>query len=248
MSKLTAIVTGASTGIGKAIAKQFLDKGDNVVMNSINADNLNRAYQEFGSPVNAVAVAGDIGQKVVGEKLVETAVDRFGAVDVLVNNAGIFGSKPFLEVEESDLDKFLNTNLKGTYFTTQAAIVQMLKQGGGAVINIGTVLVDHAIAGWPATAAVISKGGIHALTRQLASEFGKHNIRVNTIAPGIIRSPQQTKLGVTDADGFAGLHLLNRIGETRDIAEAAYYLATSNFVSGAILNVDGGHVAGHNFG
>ena len=248
MSKLTVIVTGASTGIGKAIAKHFLDKGDNVVMNSFNADNLNSTYKEFGSPANAVAVAGDVGQKGVGEKLVSTAVNRFGSVDVLINNAGLFESKPFLDVEEQDLDKSLTTNLKGTYFTTQAAIAQMLKQNGGAVINIGTVLVDHAIAGFPATAAVMSKGGIHALTRQLASEFGKHNIRVNTIAPGIIRSPLQGKLGITDADGLAGLHLLNRIGETRDVAEAAYYLATSNFVSGEVLNVDGGHVAGHHFG
>jgi NAD(P)-dependent dehydrogenase (short-subunit alcohol dehydrogenase family) len=248
MSKLTVIVTGASTGIGKAIARYFLDKGDNVVMNSFNADNLTDTYQEFGSPANAVAVAGDVGRKDVGEKLVSTAVDRFGSVDVLINNAGLFESKPFLDVEEKDLDKFLNTNLKGTYFTTQAAIAQMLKQNGGAVINIGTVLVDHAIAGFPASAAVISKGGIHALTRQLASEFGKHNIRVNAIAPGIIRSPLQGKMGITDADSLAGLHLLNRIGETRDVAEAAYYLATSNFVSGEVLNVDGGHVAGHNFG
>ena len=248
MSKLTVIITGASSGIGKAIAGNFLDKGHYVVMNSSNADNLTGTYQEFGSPANAVAVAGDTGQKDVGETLVSTAVDRFGSVDVLINNAGLFESKPFLDVEEKDLDKFLNTNLKGTYFTTQAAIAQMLKQNGGSVINIGTVLVDHAIAGFPASAAVISKGGIHALTRQLASEFGKHNIRVNAIAPGIIRSPLQGKMGITDADSLAGLHLLNRIGETRDVAEAAYYLATSNFVSGEVLHVDGGHTAGHNFG
>jgi NAD(P)-dependent dehydrogenase (short-subunit alcohol dehydrogenase family) len=248
MNKLTVIVTGASSGIGKAITGYFLDKGHYVVMNSSNADNLTGTYQEFGSPANAVVVAGDTGQKDVGQTLVSTAVDRFGSVDVLINNAGLFESKPFLDVEEKDLDKFLNTNLKGTYFTTQAAIAQMLKQNGGAVINIGTVLVDHAIAGFPASAAVISKGGIHALTRQLASEFGKHNIRVNAIAPGIIRSPLQGKMGITDADSLAGLHLLDRIGETSDIAEAAYYLATSSFVSGEVLHVDGGHTAGHNFG
>ena len=109
-------------------------------------------------------------------------------------------------------------------------------------------LVDHAIAGFPASAPVISKGGVHALTRQLAAEFGKDNIRVNTIAPGIIRSPLQGKIGVENADGLAGLHLLNRIGETSDIAEMTYQLATSNFITGEIINVDGGHVAGHLFG
>jgi len=154
-------------------------------------------------------------------------------------------AKPFLDVEETELQRFFNVNLKGTFFATQAAIRKMIQNGGGSIINIGTVLVDHAIAGFPATAAVTSKGGIHALTKQLAAEFGKYNIRVNTIAPGIIRSPLQKKLGVEDADGLAGLHLLNRIGETSDIAESVYSLATSNFITGEILNVDGGHVAGH---
>jgi NAD(P)-dependent dehydrogenase (short-subunit alcohol dehydrogenase family) len=123
----------------------------------------------------------------------------------------------------------------------------MMQNGGGSIINIGTVLVDHAIAGFPASAPITSKGGIHALTKQLASEFGKHNIRVNTIAPGIIRSPLQGKMGIDNADALAGLHLLNRIGEASDIAETAYYLATSNFITGEIINVDGGHVAGHQF-
>ncbi|MBB6237456.1 NAD(P)-dependent dehydrogenase (short-subunit alcohol dehydrogenase family) [Pedobacter sp. AK013] len=124
----------------------------------------------------------------------------------------------------------------------------MLKQNGGAVINIGTVLVDHAIGGFPATAPISSKGGIHALTKQLAAEFGKNNIRVNGIAAGIIRSPLQAKNGISDADAFAGLHLLNRIGETQDVAQLALYLAESNFVTGEIINLDGGHVAGHHIG
>lgn len=249
MENKTIIVTGASTGIGKAIAKLFLDKGNNVVMNSANEDNLRKTYQEFGAPSNAVMIAGDVRNKNVGEALVAAAIRHFGAVDVLVNNAGVFAPKPFLEVEENELDRFLSINLKGTFFTTQAAIRKMLEnKDGGSIINIGTVLVDHAIAGFPATAPLTSKGGIHALTRQLAAEFGKDNIRVNTIAPGIIRSPLQSKAGVENADGLAGLHLLNRIGETPDIAEAAYYLATSSFITGAVINVDGGHVAGHYFG
>ena len=124
----------------------------------------------------------------------------------------------------------------------------MLENGGGSIINIGTVLVDHAIAGFPATAPVVSKGGVHALTKQLAAEFGGKNVRINTIAPGIIRSPLQGKIGVENADALAGLHLLNRIGEPSDIAETAYLLANSTFITGEIINVDGGHVAGHLFG
>jgi Dehydrogenases with different specificities (related to short-chain alcohol dehydrogenases) len=247
MNSLHVIVTGASTGLGKAIAKTFLDRGHKVVMNSVNEKNLLTTLHEFGAPPQAIAVAGDISHKKVGQQLVDTAVRHFGSVDVLVNNAGIFIPKPFLEVEENELDRFLGINLKGTYFTSQAAIRQMLQQGGGSIINIGTVLVEHAIAGLPATAPISSKGGIHALTRQLAAEFGQYNIRINTIAPGIIRTPLTGKAGVDDADSMAGLHLLGRIGEPQDVAEAAYHLATSEFVTGTTFNVDGGHIAGHRF-
>jgi len=248
MKTLTVIITGASTGIGRAIAALFLKQGHNVVINAANESNLITAFNELGLHNQLAMVAGDISNISTGKRLVETAVARFGAVDVLVNNAGIFEPKPFLEVDEAHLDKFLKINLKGTFFTTQAAITQMLKQDGGVVINIGTVLVDHAIGGFPAAAPISSKGGIHALTKQLAAEFGKNNIRVNGIAPGIIRSPLQAKNGISDADAFAGLHLLNRIGETEDVAQLALYLAESNFVTGEIINLDGGHVAGHHIG
>lgn len=248
MKTKTIIVTGASTGIGKAIATLFLQNGYNVVINAASADNLKATFEELGQSERLAMVAGDISNAATGQSLVNTAVNRFGAVDVLVNNAGIFEAKPFLDVDEVHLDRFLNINLKGTYFTSQAAIRQMLKQGEGSIINIGTVLVDHAIGGFPATAPIASKGAIHALTRQLATEFGKNNIRVNGIAPGIIRSPLQAKSGVSDADSLAGLHLLNRIGETQDVAEMALYLAGSNFVTGEIINLDGGHVAGHHIG
>ncbi|TCN54662.1 SDR family oxidoreductase [Flavobacterium circumlabens] len=241
----TIIITGASTGIGKSIAQLFLEKGHNLVINSANSANLEATYQELGNPEKVAMVAGDISLTATGKKLVETAIARFGGVDVLINNAGIFEPKSFLEVEEKDLDRLLSINLKGTFFTSQAAVKQMLQQGQGSIINIGTVLVDHAIDGFPATAPISSKGGIHALTRQLAAEFGKNNIRVNAIAPGIIRSPLQAKTGVDNADTLAGLHLLNRIGETSDVAQLALYLAESNFVTGEIINLDGGHVAGH---
>ena len=242
MKKQTIIVTGASSGIGKEVARHFLAKGDNVVINSSNVRKLEEVYHELGGGENLAMVAGDVSHKSTGEKLVATAIEKFGSADVLVNNAGIFETKPFLQVDEAYLDRFLNTNLKGTYFTTQAIIPQMLKQHEGVVINIGTPLVNHALAGVPITAQMASKGAIHALTIQLAGEFGKDNIRVNTIAPGTIRTPMHGG----QADQSAGMHLLNRVGEVEDIAEMVYTVAKSTFITGAIINVDGGISAGHN--
>ncbi|EZH73543.1 glucose dehydrogenase [Aquimarina atlantica] len=245
MKNKTVIITGASTGIGKEITKHFIAKESNVVMNSSNEENLKNAYKELGSPSNVIYLVGDISKQETGQKLVSLAIEKFNTVDVLINNAGVFSPKPFLDVEEKDLDRYWIVNLKGTYFTSQAVIPHMIQQQNGSIINIGTVLVDHAIDGFPATAPLASKGAIHALTRQLAAEFGKNNIKVNTIAPGIIRSPLQSKIGIEDADSLAGLHLLNRIGEANEIAEAAYYLATSNFITGETINVAGGHTVGH---
>lgn len=242
MKKQTIIVTGAASGIGKGIAKYFLDRGDNVVINSVTPSSLEKTYDEFGAGDNLAMFAGDVSKKETGQQLVKIALEKFGSVDVLVNNAGIFDSKPFLEVDEAYLDKFLTTNLKGTYFTTQSAIAQMLKQKDGVVINIGTPLVNHGLGGWPASAAVSSKGAIHALTIQLAAEFGKQNIRVNTVAPGVIRTPMHGD----NADQSAGLHLVNRVGEVDDVAEMVYTVAKSTFITGSIINVDGGKGAGHN--
>ena len=242
VKKQTIIVTGASSGIGKEVARHFLVNGDNVVINSSNAEKLEEVYQELGAGENLAMVVGNVYDKSTGERLLATAIEKFGSADVLVNNAGIFETRPFLEVNEAYLDRFLNTNLKGTYFTTQAIIPQMLKQHDGVVINIGTPLVNHGLGGVPITAQMASKGAIHALTIQLAAEFGKDNIRVNTIAPGTIRTPMHGD----NADQAAGLHLLNRVGEVEDIAEMVYTVAKSNFINGAIINVDGGLGAGRN--
>ena len=242
---LTAIVTGASGGLGLATTKAFLARGFNVVMNGSNPDRLAAAHDSLGKPDAALPVVGDVGNAKDRARLVDSAMARFGRIDVLVNNAGIFEPRPFADVDEDFLDRFLTTNLKGTFFLSQAVIPHMRDAGGGSVINIGTVLVDHALGGVPATAAVASKGAIHALTVQLAAEFGKDNIRVNTIAPGIIRTPIHTRNGIEDADSLAGLHLLDRIGEPEEIANAALLLATNEFVTGTTLKVDGGHVAGH---
>ncbi len=241
MSTQTVIVTGASSGIGKEIARYFLEKGDNVVINSATAAKLEETYRELGAGPNLARVAGNVGDKATGDLLVRTAVERFGSADVLINNAGIYETKPFLEVDEAYLDRFIHTNLKGTFFTTQAVLPQMLKQHDGVVINIGTPLVDHALGGGPSTAPIASKGGIHALTVQLAAEFGKDNVRVNTVAAGQIRTPMHGD----EADKGAGLHLLNRIGEAEEVAHMVYAIAKNKFVTGAIIHVDGGMGAGH---
>lgn len=241
MKKQTIIVTGASSGIGKEIASHFLKKGDNVVINSSSADKLEKVYYELGGSDNLAMVAGNVKDKSTGEKLLAVALERFGSADVLVNNAGIYETRAFLEVDEAYLDQFLDTNLKGTFFTTQGILPQMIKQHAGVVINIGTPLVNHALGGAPSTAPISSKGAIHSLTLQLAAEFGKDNIRVNTIAPGVIRTPMHGE----NADQSAGLHLLNRVGEVEDVAEMVYTVAKSNFISGTIINVDGGMGAGH---
>lgn len=160
---------------------------------------------------------------------------------MLVNNAGIFGLKPFLDSTEDDLDRYIHINLKGTYFVTQAAVKQMKQQGGGNIVNIGTVQLFHSMAGIPASAPVVTKAAMHALTTSLASELAADNIRINTVAPGIIRTPIY---GDADVDAFGGIALMNRVGEVQEITEAVIYLATANFTTGVIMPVDGGYVHG----
>jgi NAD(P)-dependent dehydrogenase (short-subunit alcohol dehydrogenase family) len=244
----TVLITGASTGIGRAVARAFLNRDYNLVLNSQDPGRLEAAYESLGRPVDAVLVAGDVSDKAVGQRMVDAALEKFGRVDVLVNNAGIFSPKPFLDVEEADLDRYYAINLKGTYFASQAAIPAMQAQGGGSIINIGTVLVDHAIGGFPASAAVASKGAVHALTLQLAAEFGTDNIRVNTVAPGIVRTPIHARNGIENVDDLAGLSLLNRVGEGEEAADAILHLATAKFTTGVVYPLDGGHSAGHHFG
>ncbi len=237
----TALITGSSSGIGLDIARAFLSRGSNVVLNGRNPDKLAQAAEKLGPSERVAVVAGSIGDGKTGERMVQIAVERFGSVDVLVNNAGTFGVKPFVDVTEEDLDGYLNGNLKGTYLTTQAAVRQMQTEGGGSIVNIGTVLIDHAMAGLAASAALVSKGGIHALTISISAELAADNIRVNAVAPGVIRTPIY---GDSDVDSFGGVALLNRVGEVGEITDAVLYLATAKFTTGHILRVDGGYVTG----
>ncbi len=241
MPTSTVLITGASSGIGYDVARGFLEKGANVVLNGRNADKLSAAAESLGHSDRVAMVPGDIGDRETGEAMVRVALERFGSVDVLVNNAGTFNLKPFLEVTEEDLNGYINGNLKGTYLTTQAVVRHMKQQGGGAIVNIGTVLVEHAMAGVPASAPLVTKGGVHALTVSLAAELAADNIRVNLVAPGVVRTPIY---GDADVDAFGGVALLNRVGEVKEITEAVVHLAFANFTTGIIMPVDGGYVAG----
>lgn len=237
----TALITGGSSGIGFAVAEAFLEKGSNVVINGRDAAKLEAAAEKLGKPEKVATVPGDIGDPNTGAAMVQVALERFGSADVLVNNAGTFGVKPFLDVTQEDLDGYINGNLKGTYFTTQAVVRQMKKQGKGAIVNIGTVLIDHAMTGLPATAPLVTKGGVHALTVNLAAELAPDNIRVNAVAPGVVRTPIY---GDNDVDAFGGVALMNRVGEPEETADAVVFLADSEFITGHILPVDGGYVTG----
>ncbi|MER2264104.1 SDR family NAD(P)-dependent oxidoreductase [Methylobacterium oxalidis] len=228
-----AIVTGASQGIGAGIVQAYRGLGYAVVANS-------RAI-EAGQDPEVVTVAGDIGERAVAEQVVWTAVDRFGRVDTLINNAGIFIGKPFTDYAVEDFERALHVNVAGFFHVTQLVVPQMLKQGSGHIVQITTTLVDQPIAGAPAGLASLTKGGLAAVTRGLAIEYADRGIRVNAVAPGIIRTPMHAADALA---ALAKLHPMGRLGEVDDVVAAILYLEQAPFVTGEILNVDGGQHAG----
>ncbi len=227
------VITGASQGIGAGLVRGFLDRGYRIVANS-------RSIQADDS-TDVLTIAGDIADPVVAGRVVGCAVEKFGRVDTLVNNAGMFITKPFTEYTESDFNAKISLNLAGFFYVSQYAIRQMLTQGGGHIVNVTTTLVGQPVRGVPSALASLTKGGIDAVTRSLAIEFAEQGIRVNAVAPGVIKTPMHKP--ETHAI-LAGLHPLGRMGEVREIVEAILYLESATFVTGETLHVDGGAHAG----
>lgn len=228
-----ALITGASQGIGAGLVKRFLDRGYCVVANS-------RTIKPSDCP-DVATVAGDVAHPETADRIVGAAIERFGRIDTLVNNAGAFISKPFVDYSEADFATLAATNLAGFFHLSQRALAQMLRQGGGHIVNITTSVADQPLAGVPAALAALTKGGLNAVTRSLAIEYANQGVRVNAVSPGIIKTPMHSP----EAHGFfATLHPLGRMGEIEEIVEAVLYLETATFVTGEVLHVDGGAHAG----
>jgi NAD(P)-dependent dehydrogenase (short-subunit alcohol dehydrogenase family) len=229
-----AVVTGASQGIGAGVVKELRERGYRVVATS-------RSIEPSVDP-DIATVAGDIGSADTARRVVDAAVKRFGRIDLLLNNAGIFTAKPFTQFTQEDFEANISTNVAGFFHVTQAAVAVMERQGSGHVVSITTSLVDHANSSVPSVLASLTKGGIAAATKSLAIEHAKKGIRFNAIAPGIIKTPMHP---VATHEWLAALHPVGRMGDIRDIIDAVLYLDSASFVTGEILHVDGGQSAGH---
>ncbi|MFY1664087.1 SDR family NAD(P)-dependent oxidoreductase [Pseudomonas sp. Pseu.R1] len=231
--KKVAIVTGASQGMGEAIVQAYRARGYGVVATS-------RKIQP-SHDAGLVTVAGDIGDPETSKRLVAAATERFGRIDTLVNNAGIFIGKAFTDYTEEDYRLKLKTNLDGFYFATQAVIPVMLKQGTGHVVQITASTAEFASSLSPAFIAMLTKGGMNSATKSLAIEYATKGIRVNAVAPGVIRTPMHDPATV---EQLAAFHPMKKLGEVEDIVRAVLYLEDAAFSTGEILHVDGGLIAG----
>jgi NAD(P)-dependent dehydrogenase (short-subunit alcohol dehydrogenase family) len=231
-SPKTVIVTGASRGIGAAIAHAFMGRGYNVVATSRNISKAGYAPSQ-----NLALVDGDIGAATTAQKIAETAISSFGSIDHVVNNAGIYTSKPFTDYTLDEFRAYVSTNLEGFIFITQLAVKQMLKQGaGGSVTSISASLADNPIAGSPASIPMMTKGGINAITLSLANEYAKNRIRFNAVAPGVVDTPLH-------AGNLKSRSAMGTISNPEDIAEAVVYLTEAQHITGEVLHVDdGAHV------
>jgi NAD(P)-dependent dehydrogenase (short-subunit alcohol dehydrogenase family) len=229
-----AIITGASQGIGAGLVDGFRRSGYAVVGTA-------RSIRGSDEP-GYLTVQGDIAQAETADHVVKQALDRFGRIDSLVNNAGIFIGKPFTDYTVDDYAAVTAVNLAGFFHITQRAIRQMVEQGGGHVVNVSTSLVDHADSRRPSALAALSKGGLVAVARSLAIEYASRGVRVNAVSLGVVRTPQH------DAGSYAGMadvHPLGRVGDVSDVVDGVLYLEQAPFVTGEILHIDGGQAAGH---
>jgi NAD(P)-dependent dehydrogenase (short-subunit alcohol dehydrogenase family) len=229
-----AVITGASQGIGAALVKAYRDRNFRVVAT---ARSINPSNDD-----GVLTVAGDIADPKTTGRVISQGLKRFGRIDTLVNNAGVFIAKPFTEYTAEDYATALGVNVAGFFNITQAAIAEMEKQGSGHVVQITTSLVDHAIQGVPSVLASLTKGGLNAATKSLAIEYAKKGIRVNAVSPGVIKSPMHP---VETHAALSALHPVGHMGEIADIVDAVLYLEKAGFVTGEILHVDGGQSAGH---
>jgi NAD(P)-dependent dehydrogenase (short-subunit alcohol dehydrogenase family) len=229
------IITGASQGIGAGLVRGFRERGYRVVANSrsIKPDT-------FDDP-DVLAIEGDIVDPRTARRVVAAAVERFGRVDTLVNNAGVFISKPFVDYTADDFARVVSVNLEGFFHVTQQAAARMLERGCGHIVNITTSLVDQPLAGVPAAMAALTKGGLDAVTRSLAIEYAGRGIRVNAVSPGLIITPMHP---AESQDSLAKLHPVGRMGEVHEVVDAVLYLEAAAFVTGEVLHVDGGQHAG----
>lgn len=239
LTKKVAVVTGASQGIGAAVADAYRERGYALVTVAL-------SIPPSDDP-DVLAISGDLSRPGTGAQIVEQALDRFGRIDTLVNNAGVYVEKPFTEYTDADYDLVTGVNLRGFFDVTRAAIPAMLAGGGvgggggGHILCVSTSLVDRANARIPAALASLTKGGLVAVTRELAIEYASRGIRANAVSLGVIRTP----MNPDDPDGAtAALHPLGRMGEIEDVVQAIMYLEQATFVTGEILHVDGGQSAG----
>ena len=229
-----AVITGASQGIGAALVKAYRDRNYRVVAT---ARTIGRSHDD-----DVVTVPGDIADRKTAERAISAGVTRFGRIDTLVNNAGIFIGKPFTEYTEADYSAILGVNVAGFFHMTQLAIAEMEKHSSGHVVQISTSLVDHARSASPSVLASLTKAGLNGATTSLAIEYAKRGIRVNAVALGVIKSPMHPAETYSQLDG---LHPIGRMGEISDVVDAILYLESAGFVTGEILHVDGGQSAGH---
>jgi NAD(P)-dependent dehydrogenase (short-subunit alcohol dehydrogenase family) len=231
--KKVAIVTGASKGIGAGIAAAFSAAGYAVVGTA-------RSVEPSDTP-DVLMLPGDIVRAETAELVVQQGLVRFGRIDTLVNNAGIFIGKPFTEYTVDDYVAITSVNLTGFFHVTQRAIRQMVAQGGGHVVNVSTSLVDHADSRTPSALASLTKGGLEAVTRSLATEYAKRGVRVNAVSLGIIKTPLHDPASYEE---LASRHPLGRVGEVDDVVGGILYLERATFVTGETLHIDGGRAAG----